>query len=44
MWLNSRIREEPILVLTCLGTSVKVEGTLRGAFTQVLHGRRQLVS
>ncbi len=44
MWLNSSYAKNLILVLTCLGTFLKGRGARKGAFTQVLHGCRQLVS
>jgi hypothetical protein len=33
MWLNSRLREEPYLDLTCLRISVKAESAFRGTLT-----------
>ena len=43
MWFNSMQREEPYLPLTCQEFSRDVE-VPKGAWTQVLHGCRQLVS
>ena len=43
MWFNSMQREEPYLVLTCQ-EPYRDMGVPSGAWRQVLHGCRQLVS
>ena len=43
MWFNSMQREEPYLGLTCIGRFPEMDFSF-GTDTQVLHGRRQLVS
>ena len=43
MWINSMQREKPYLPLTCQ-EPLRDQGVPSGAWTQVLHGCRQLVS